>query len=171
MPVLQLKPHSQALQEPISIHYEAQGSAYLVTIGETTVEVTMEISQPGEGLLHVGAEVIPFYLARKGDLLQIWVRGKTYLLEVIQPQARRGSGAPATGVAGDIKAPMPGTVLKIQVQEGDAVEANQPLVIMESMKMEMTLAAPAAGTVQKILCSEGQLVDMGAALVQLEPNS
>ena len=64
---------------------------------------------------------------------------------------------------------MPGTILQLKVKAGDTVEANQPLIIMESMKMEMTLSAPYAGWVAAINGQEGQLVDMGTLLVKLEP--
>ncbi|KAB2945072.1 MAG: acetyl-CoA carboxylase biotin carboxyl carrier protein subunit, partial [Phycisphaerae bacterium] len=47
----------------------------------------------------------------------------------------------------EVKAPMPGTILKILVKPGDVVTAHQPLVVMESMKMEMTLSASGAGRV------------------------
>ena len=60
-----------------------------------------------------------------------------------------------------------GTVWKIQVAVGDAVEAEQSLVILESMKMEMPVEAPEAGRVSRIAVSEGQAVEEGDVLVEL----
>ena len=64
---------------------------------------------------------------------------------------------------------MPGTVLKVCVQAGDRVEPQAPLVVVESMKMEMTLAAPAAARVREVVCAVGQMVEPGTVLVRLEP--
>ena len=60
-----------------------------------------------------------------------------------------------------------GTVWKIEVKAGDAVEEGQPLVIIESMKMEMPVESPAAGTVESVTVTEGQPVEEGAVLLTL----
>jgi acetyl-CoA carboxylase biotin carboxyl carrier protein len=61
-----------------------------------------------------------------------------------------------------------GTVWKIQVKEGEAVEAEQSLLILESMKMEMPVEAPERGRVARIAVSEGQAVEEGDLLIELE---
>ena len=63
---------------------------------------------------------------------------------------------------------MPGTVIKVLVAAGDAVEARDTLVVMEAMKMEMPLLAPRAGTVGAVHVAEGETVARGAVLVELE---
>ena len=60
-----------------------------------------------------------------------------------------------------------GTVWKIQVAVGDSVAAEQSLVILESMKMEMPVEAPEAGSVVRIAVTEGQAVEEGDVLVEL----
>jgi urea carboxylase len=70
----------------------------------------------------------------------------------------------ATAVAAQVT----GNVWKILVQEGDAVEAGQPVVIVESMKMEMEVAAPAAGRVAAIRCQQGRTVRAGDVVLVLE---
>jgi acetyl/propionyl-CoA carboxylase alpha subunit len=67
-----------------------------------------------------------------------------------------------------VTAPMPGTVLKVLVAEGDQVEARQPLVVLEAMKMETPLASPYAAVVRRVHVGEGDLVAGGAVLVELE---
>jgi acetyl-CoA/propionyl-CoA carboxylase biotin carboxyl carrier protein len=59
---------------------------------------------------------------------------------------------------GDLRAPMPGSVLLVPVQPGDAVEAGQTVVVLESMKMELSLAAPIDGTVTELSVSVGDKV-------------
>jgi biotin carboxyl carrier protein len=68
-----------------------------------------------------------------------------------------------------VTAPMPGKVLKLMVAEGDQVEAGQPLITMEAMKMETTLAAEGPARVKRIAVSAGQMVDAGAVLIELSP--
>jgi 3-methylcrotonyl-CoA carboxylase alpha subunit len=67
-------------------------------------------------------------------------------------------------------APMPGTIVALKVKAGDRVEAGQPLLVMEGMKMELTLAAPVAGVVERVLCAEGDSVEADAVLVDIRPD-
>jgi acetyl-CoA carboxylase biotin carboxyl carrier protein len=71
-------------------------------------------------------------------------------------------------MAVDVCAHITGTVWKIQVQVGQEVAEEEPLVILESMKMEMPVEAPSAGKVARIDVSEGQAVDEGDVLLVLE---
>ena len=73
---------------------------------------------------------------------------------------------PAAG-NGNLTAPMPGTILKILVSKGDKVEAGQPLIILEAMKMENNINASASGTVASIEVSPGQTVDTGQLLLTI----
>jgi acetyl-CoA carboxylase biotin carboxyl carrier protein len=66
-----------------------------------------------------------------------------------------------------VQAHITGTVWKIEVKPGDAVDEGQTLVIIESMKMEMPVESPAAGTVESVAVAEGQPVEEGALLVTL----
>ena len=73
--------------------------------------------------------------------------------------------APVATVAGDaVKAPMPGVVLKVQVQRGQAVKAGQVLVILEAMKMENEIMAPCDGTVTSVSVTKGAAVESGTLL-------
>lgn len=68
----------------------------------------------------------------------------------------------------EIKASMAGSVWKIVVSEGDQVEANDDVVILESMKMEIPIAAEVAGTIKEIKVSEGDFVNEGDVIALLE---
>ena len=67
-----------------------------------------------------------------------------------------------------VQSEVTGTVLKIEVSVGDAVQAEQSLVILESMKMEIPASAPQAGTVLQVLVAEGEAVAEGQDLVVIE---
>ena len=72
------------------------------------------------------------------------------------------------GEGGAVAAPMPGTVIRVLVAPGDPVEARQPLVVLEAMKMETPVVAPYDGTVGGVHVEEGDTVAGGALLVELE---
>ena len=80
--------------------------------------------------------------------------------------AAAAPAAPAVTGAGDpINAPMPGTILKVNVKAGDAVKEGQVLVVLEAMKMENEILAPKNGTVTQVVVAKGASVDTGAPLV------
>jgi biotin carboxyl carrier protein len=66
-----------------------------------------------------------------------------------------------------IRAPLTGRVWKIARAVGEAVAAGEPVVILESMKMEVPVEAPVSGTVAAVACAEGQAVEEGDILVTL----
>jgi biotin carboxyl carrier protein len=76
-----------------------------------------------------------------------------------------GSG-PAAG--GALKAPMPGLVVRVQVEAGQEVVAGAPLVVLEAMKMENQLKAPGPGRVSEVRVAAGQVVEKGQVLIRLE---
>ena len=74
--------------------------------------------------------------------------------------------APAVTGAGEaVTAPMPGTILKVNVQNGQAVKEGDVLCVLEAMKMENEILAPKNGTVTQVLVSKSSTVDTGAPLV------
>ena len=74
--------------------------------------------------------------------------------------------APAvTGSGEAVSAPMPGNILKVNVNVGDSVKSGTVLVVLEAMKMENEIMAPKDGTVTQVLVSKGSTVDTGAPLV------
>ena len=88
------------------------------------------------------------------------------------PVAAPAAAAPAapaapaiTGTGESVNAPMPGTILKVNVQQGQAVKAGTVLCVLEAMKMENEILAPKDGTVTQVLVSKGSTVDTGAALL------
>ena len=163
---------------------------YFVTIGDRTVEVDLTGHTPVVDGTPVEAHMS---LLPGTPVRTLLVDGRSHTLSA-HPGDRRGRWHIAlgrerfaveavdertrairemTGTADDVAdrvvaAPMPGLVLKVEVEVGQAVKAGQGLVIVEAMKMENELKAPADGVVAKILVQERQTVEKGAALVVLE---
>ena len=103
-------------------------------------------------------------VAESGNDLTVFCDGKVHYLHHFVPGAEDAEEAGGSGV---IVTPMPGKVSRLMVAEGDAVEAGQPLLVLEAMKMEHTLKAPVDGTVEKISAGEGDQVSDGQVLVKI----
>ncbi|MEQ9423345.1 MAG: biotin/lipoyl-containing protein [Cyclobacteriaceae bacterium] len=76
-----------------------------------------------------------------------------------------GMSQVASSAMSDLNAPMPGMILKIQVEEGQEVKKGDPLLILEAMKMENVIKAQGEGTVKSILVKEGQSVEKNQVML------
>ena len=163
---------------------------YFVTIGDREIEVDLSGATPTVDGTPVHAEMVAVPGTPVRHLL---VDGHSHAF-VAQPAERRGRWQIALGAArftvdavdertrairemtGDVgqetekvvTAPMPGLVVRVEVEVGQAVRAGQGVVVVEAMKMENELKAPADGTVARIEVQPGQTVEKGATLIVLE---
>jgi biotin carboxyl carrier protein len=169
---------------------------YFVTIGAQTIEVEVD----GDRVL-VGGEAVDVHLAplagtplyhlllgaeswtvaaqpleedgrwamgAVGERMEVTVRDERTRETAALPTAAPGA-APAV-----VRAPMPGLVVRVEVADGQRVDAGAGLVVVEAMKMENELRAPRAGMVQTVHVAVGQAVEKGMPLVTLgspEPQS
>ncbi len=155
--------------EPITVEVQfGVGNQFVGKVDDDRVEGTFQKLDDVGGLLHIGQRVMPCYFVRKDSRIEVWLEGETYSFEVLSAKGRSAAAA-SSQIAEEILAPMPGTVLRIEVKAGESFVAHQPLIVMESMKMEMTLSAPHAGRVAQISCVVGELVPMGKVLAKLKP--
>ncbi len=95
-------------------------------------------------------------------------RGQRFRLMQASLESERLGAAGHSHSRAGLEAPMPGTIARILVHEGDRVAAHQPLVVLEAMKMEHIVAAPHDGVVLRLPYAIGALVAKGATLVELE---
>jgi len=101
-------------------------------------------------------------LGMMGERVEVEVRGeRTRGMETASGKGQGGAGG------GTVRAPMPGLVVRIEVAEGQQVDAGAGLVVVEAMKMENELRAPRSGMVQTVHVAVGQAVEKGASLVTL----
>jgi glutaconyl-CoA decarboxylase len=94
--------------------------------------------------------------------------------ETSAPSATSTGSAPAPAASpaelsdGIVRAPMPGVILKVLVEPGNAVAAEEPVLVLEAMKMENEIKAPVAGTLEKIFVALGASVNTGDDLFQIQ---
>ncbi|GLV56694.1 3-methylcrotonoyl-CoA carboxylase subunit alpha [Dictyobacter sp. S3.2.2.5] len=105
--------------------------------------------------------------------VQLALAGQHYRLYKHQPPQvdSAAHGAGASHKQKSLTAPMAGTIVKVQAQDGDIVEAHQVLVILGAMKMEHAITAPYAGKIKHIYYTEGAVVQGGAVVVEMEEDS
>jgi len=147
------------------------------------VAVRVEHSK-GIGTFHITGQAIPFrlldrttieilgrrfrfYGIRDGDSYTVWLDGHTYHLKRAGKSRLSGTTS-LTSAANEIKALMPGKLLRLEVAVGDVVSEKQIVALMESMKMETALYAPQAGRVAEIRCQPGQVVEMGEVIMVID---
>ena len=142
--------------------------------GEDVLARVDEVDGTPVRMVTVGDEVHRVVVRRGASrgLYTIWLDGFRFEVEALDERARAirelsGASAGPSGPA-PLKAPMPGLIVRVNVQVGDTVQAGQGLVVMEAMKMENELRAQAAGKVRSIVVSPGTAVEKGALLIELE---
>ncbi len=132
-------------------------------------EVSLTVFQEGDNFyLEKDGILIPiFFVNDNKNNLYLHIKGETYAVhrKTVEEQAEGGSHGIANG---EIEPPMPGKILKIMVNEGDKVEENQVLLLMESMKLQVEVKAPFDGIVSKLSVKEGQTVNTGEVVIKIE---
>lgn len=106
------------------------------------------------------------------DGVRLVIGGLEYRAEVLDEVHARLASVAGSRAAGharrELKAPMPGLLVKILCQVGDAIEPGQPLALLQAMKMENELSLPRGGKVAAIAAEPGQTVEQGQVLLSVE---
>ncbi len=160
--------------EPILVRlvWDAGGQLERVEVDGEPVDVAVEHGPGALWLAQVEGRRERFVATAGGPgRLELGVAGDTWTVEVFDERdhwLRAGAGR-AGGQSGRVVAAMPGRVVAVRVRVGERVERDQPLVVLEAMKMENDVCAPIAGTVRAVHVEAGQSVAGGDVLVEVEP--
>ena len=151
--------------------YQVQINGEKATVNGEPVGATIQpLNRDGLHLLRRGNSAVELHLSTQDDeTLQVLVSGRRMVARITNP-LHRGRTHGQTNKPGELVAPMPGLIIESLVQEGDLVEEDQPLVVMESMKMQMQIRSPQSGKVTCMQVKAGQQVEKGAILVKVENN-
>ena len=103
------------------------------------------------------------YAVADGERTWVFLDGEVYEFEVVRPGPRRASAH-----HGSLTAPMPATVVRINVPLGALVKRGDTLIVLEAMKMELPIKADADGVITAVNCAVGDLVQPGVSLIEIE---
>ena len=104
------------------------------------------------------------YAIASGRETWVFLNGRAY---VVGSATSAGTRASATSDADALSAPMPATVVRIEVSPGQTVAKDSLLVMLEAMKMELPIKAPRDGRVSSINCRVGEIVQPGVPLMEI----
>ena len=155
--------------------FKFQGQGYKVELEEDDKQINIEIDGKKvtvdfdkiEGNLYsiiCEGKSITLGIVKKGKRIQIFLNGELYELESISERDKRKTSQIATGMQ-EIKSPMPSRVVKILKAQGDEVELDEGVVVVEAMKMESELKSPIKGEVKDVFVNEGDAVEAGTVLL------
>jgi acetyl/propionyl-CoA carboxylase alpha subunit len=141
--------------------------AVQVTVDGTAHAVQVEPVAPGTFVLREGDRRETFHCVRDGARIHLFWRGRVYVLE----EETESSRALQRHAAQGLEAPMPGRVIAVKVQPGQAVRRGDEILVVEAMKMENAIRAPHDGVVKSISAAVGDMVSPGLVLVELDDAS
>ncbi|KAF2264161.1 methylcrotonoyl-CoA carboxylase subunit alpha mitochondrial precursor [Lojkania enalia] len=151
---------------PVQIHQTAL-SKVDITVGDTAYEDITSAFTPSSNTLttffpHTRLSTT---FIRDADRLTLFTQGKQHRLQLALPKwAEKALGV--KDVTNSILAPMPCKVLRVEVEEGQGVKKDQPLMVIESMKMETVIRSPVDGFIRRVVHGKGDIVKAGTALVE-----
>ncbi|HEY0845636.1 MAG TPA: acetyl/propionyl/methylcrotonyl-CoA carboxylase subunit alpha [Noviherbaspirillum sp.] len=145
---------------PLSVSYRENGWA--IRQGDASAVMTL-VERDGQQLvIKLDGAAVRGTVVRDGEMFHVFTGGAHFQLKYNDPLAHAGE---SEAEGGRLTAPMPGKIVAVLVDKGKSVEKGDPLLIMEAMKMEHTIAAPANGTVEDLLYAVGDQVAEGAQLL------
>jgi len=120
----------------------------------------------GSAMLAVGERRYRIAGSKRADAILVAAGAMSAAYQIVETRRGAHHGGLASPT---VDAPMPGTVLKILVEEGARVDTNDQLIVLEAMKTETTLSAESPAIVKRVCVQVGQKVDHGATLIELGP--
>jgi biotin carboxyl carrier protein len=149
---------------------EKEGDGFTAEIDGAKEKVDASFADANTITLILGGKTVTVYVAFDGDRIEASVRGEKFEIEKSEDFVLQESIKARAGILDaerTISTPMPGQIVKIQVKEGEVVEADQNLFIVESMKMENQIKAPMRARVDKIYFKDGDAVLANSAIMEL----
>ena len=156
---------------PIKFSLEEKGKTFVLRDGKALLEAEILRLSGNELMILAGGRMRRVYIVRDGERKIVHAEGRIYVIREPGQSAGRFAGADDRTPEGgwQVKAPMPGKVIKLSVVEGQEVRKNQTLAIVEAMKMENEIKSGREGVVKKIYVAAGDLIDAQRPLIELEP--
>lgn len=152
--------------DAIILHVEPDGDGWRVRLPDGTEHRIAARRLPGDVWeISEGPRTFRVPFARTERGIELSLEGEAFAF--VPGTARQGGAGRTRRASGALTAPMAGVVADVLVAEGEAVEAYQPLVVIEAMKVFATIEAPFAGTVKAVHVQKLQPVEHGATVVEV----
>jgi 3-methylcrotonyl-CoA carboxylase alpha subunit len=148
----------------------ARGSRELLLHDDGAVSIDgrrydLRLVENGTWLVSNGDRAVLAHVAHDGEACWVHLEGQVHRIEIESAGTRikRRSTTDASGLS----APMPATVLAVQVEPGQVVSPGETVIVLEAMKMELPVRAATGGTVTAVHCKAGELVQPGVPLLEI----
>lgn len=155
------------------LDFQEEGEQLLVRVGEEALTLDLrQVTEPSLYSLLIDNRSYEIFVEENGDEFDVLIGGEMFHLKVQDEWTRRLANIQRksqveSGLL-EIKAPMPGAVVSIEVTLEQDVRKGQGVVILSAMKMENEIKSPRAGRVRSIEVQPGQTVEQGRTLVVIE---
>ena len=151
------------------VQFTKTGNEIQAKVSENELHLSFNRMSANEWIVIRDDRQTRLFIARNKDgVIYVHYDGEVFALKAAQEDFGDVGGGEEKS-DGRMSASMPGKVIKILVSAGDGVSKGQPVLILESMKMETTQEAPFDGKVVEVNSGPGQQVDAGDVIVRLEP--
>ena len=150
--------------EELAVAAVTEGAGWRLRLGERDCQAAAERRPDGRLAVTLDGRTLPLRVLEHDGELAVFLAGDSWHFTAVDPLLPP-PGADAG--AGRLTAPMPGRVIQLLVAPGEAVRRGQPMMVIEAMKMEHTIAAPRDGVVETVHYRAGDPVEEGAELIAL----
>lgn len=152
------------------LNIQIDGGRVRAEIDGRVYDLELREPEPGSYLLFRDAEVHECRVTKTHEGFDVGLHGVNHAIAIVDPKRLRSgtdSDRHLHGLA-EIIAPMPGKVVRIHIETGDAVEKGDGIVVVEAMKMQNEMRSPRAGIVVSINVKPGDTVNAGDVLAVVE---
>jgi biotin carboxyl carrier protein len=167
---LKLKVDFEGEEFSLELRRENGATEYVLSgVSSQSGRASVLATSPGVFSVLLGRKSFSVAVAQRGSDLEVWAGARRHVVSLSDPRDRSAkSGRVSAAGPVEIRAQMPGKVIKVLVERGAVVEAGQGVIIVEAMKMQNEMKSPKYGAVQKIQAAEGATVAAGETLMVIE---
>ncbi len=157
--------------DSVQVAVEQVAEQILLTDDEGTHAVEIHPSRQSIRSATIDNRQVEFGVVKRDGVYQILIDGIDYEVQVVDARFEKllalGGESSGGGGAAQVKAPIPGLVVRVLVESGEQVSRDQPLLILDAMKLENEILSPSDGTVASISVKPGQAVEKGEPLIEV----
>ena len=136
--------------------------------GEDIQADLLQLNEAGLYLMNHGDDKLEIHMRVEGDNSYLVMADGKQILAQVESERDQVKPRAISSAENELRAPMPGLVISVNVVKGQQVQEGEPVCVLESMKMQMAIHAPIQGIVTEILIEQDQKVEKDALLVKIE---